>query len=272
MEIFGAVIGDIVGSRYEFANHRSKDFPLFGDDCRFTDDSLMTIAVAAALTDCGDKSDKELADSAISHMCRIAALYPYAGYGSSFLRWLFSDGERRPYNSLGNGAAMRVSPVGYYARTERDVKRLSGIVTGITHNHPEGLKGAECTAMAVFYALNGKSKADIVKLASFYYPTIPELSCDELRKTYSFDVTCGGTVPQAMACFNESADFEDALRLAVSIGGDTDTLCAIAGAVAGAYYGIPSHIGRDAARFLPPSLLGVMDEFFGKASFRREPR
>ena len=118
--------------------------------------------------------------------------------------------------------------------------------------------------MAVFYALNGKSKADIVKLASFYYPTIPELSCDELRKTYSFDVTCGGTVPQAMACFNESADFEDALRLAVSIGGDTDTLCAIAGAVAGAYYGIPSHIGRDAARFLPPSLIKVIGDFFSR--------
>ncbi len=264
MHVFGAVIGDIVGSRYEFANHRSKDFALFDMRCSFTDDSLMTIAVAEALTKRGSGSDKELADATIASMRRIAAAYPDSGWGTMFSYWLFGEGDPAPYNSFGNGAAMRVSPVGWYAKTEDEVRRLSRIVTGVSHNHPEGLKGAECTAMAVFDALGGKSKRQILERAASYYPELPNISCDELRKTYLFDESCMRTVPQAFACFAEGQDFEDVLRNAISVGGDSDTLAAIACSVADAFYGVPERIEYVAEMYLTDDLKKLMSEFFDR--------
>lgn len=262
MRIFGAIVGDIVGSIYEFNNYRAKDFPLFANGSSFTDDSLMTIAVAAALMRAGRGTDEEVRAAAVNSMRAIGTRFPDAGYGSSFLYWLFESPE--PYGSWGNGAAMRVSPVGWYARSETEVKRLSALVTSVSHDSPEGLLGAECTAMAVYLARRGRDKDEIVCRAAEYYPEIPTLECDKLRACYDFDVSCAGTVPQAMACFAEGNDFEDVLRNAVSIGGDTDTLAAIACAVADAYYGVPDDIAAEAARRLPPDLFDIVERFFSR--------
>ena len=237
--MLGAIIGDIVGSRFEFNNHRSKDFELFDHKCFFTDDTVMTCAVAAALAENKDVS---------ATMRKFARNYPGRGYGGAFANWI-RDEKIGAYYSFGNGAAMRVSSVGWIARDELEVKELSRKVTEVTHNHPEGLKGAEATAMCVFLALNGADKNDIRKTMLSYYPEIAGFDYGELKRTYLFNETCQDTVPQAFYCFLISDNFEDCLRTGVSIGGDTDTLCAISCAIAEAYYGIPNHILNGALRF-----------------------
>lgn len=250
--MIGAIIGDIVGSIYEFRNLKSKEFEFFDKKCFYTDDSVMTIAVAKALVESG-KDEKGLSAAAIKHMRDLGLRHPNRGYGSGFKVWLTE--EQKPYFSLGNGAAMRVSPVGFYAESEEQVKILSKAVTEISHDHPEGIKGAEATAMAVYMAKKGYYVTEIRdRMIKDYYPEISEITVDGIREEYFFDGTCQGTVPQAMQCFFESTDFEDAIRNGVSIGGDTDTICAIIGGIAEAYYGIPYYIKEKAMKYLDEDL------------------
>lgn len=256
--MIGAIIGDIVGSRFEWDNHRSKDFDLLTHKCFFTDDSVMSLAVCDALMKCkGNYSD--LSEQAVRSMQSVGRPYPHCGYGGSFRRWMYSD-DPKPYNSYGNGAAMRVSGCGYVGRTIDEVKQLSRAVTEVTHNHPEGLKGAEATAVAVFLARTGKSLIEIQDyIIKNYYPL--GFTLDSIRETYRFNETCQDTVPQALEAFFESTNFEDAIRNAISIGGDSDTLAAITGSVAEAYYGVPTSIRKHALAFLDERLLKILLEF-----------
>lgn len=243
----GAIIGDIVGSVYEWNNIKTKEFPLFSSKCFPTDDSIMTLAIAKALLECNG-SYVELSQKAIDNMRLLGSLYPNAGYGGRFSSWLKAL-EPKPYNSFGNGSAMRVSAVCYAAASIEQVKDLSYKVTAVTHNHIEGIKGAEATAVAVYMTLQGSSMQEIKDVfIKDYYPM--GFTLDEIRDTYSFNETCQNTVPQALEAFFESTGFEDAIRNAISIGGDSDTLAAITGAVAGAYYGVPEEIKMRAISFL----------------------
>lgn len=256
--MIGAIIGDIVGSRFEWNNHRSKDFELFTPACEPTDDSIMTLAIAKALISCkGDYSS--LGEKAVYWMRKIGQHYPSCGYGGRFIEWMFSDNPR-PYNSFGNGAAMRVSACGFIAKSLDEAKQLSKSVTEVTHNHPEGIKGAEATTMAIFLARSGETIDEIRRvIQESYYPL--DFTLDGIRNTYRFNETCQQTVPQAIEAFLESTSFEDAIRNAISIGGDSDTLAAITGGIAEAYYGIPETIRQSAEKYLNPELLEILREF-----------
>ena len=246
--MIGAIIGDTVGSIYEFDNHRSKKFELFSEDCFLTDDSIMTLAVMEIMKR-RIYNDK---DAIIDTLKTWGRAYPHRGYGGVFGYWLDSD-SRDAYNSYGNGAAMRISPVGYYANSEDEVKEAARAITEVTHNHPEGLKGAEVTAMCIYYAKIGKNKEFIKDYASRYYNL--DFDYDELKRTYKFNETCQDTVPQAIYAFLISTDFEDAIRTAVSIGGDSDTLACITGGIAEAYYKhIPSKIIDELLKFVPEGI------------------
>lgn len=259
--VWGAVVGDIVGSRFEHANHRSKDFELFGKASRFTDDTAATLAVAEAIEEAGGGSDDELRRAAVRRLCETGRKYPYAGWGGMFYEWFNSD-DPQPYDSFGNGAAMRISSVGVYARSESEVRRLSRIVTGVSHSHPEGLKGAECVALCVYLARTGEDKEEIFRrVCTGYYPEVAGMSCKELSENYFFDVTCQGSVPQAIRCFYEGTDYEDAVRNAVSIGGDTDTIAAMTGSIAGAYFGVPRRLIEVAELYLPDGLRAAAEKF-----------
>lgn len=259
--VWGAVIGDIAGSRFEHANHRSKDFELFGKESRFTDDTAATLAVAKALAEAGGGSDDELRRAVVRDLCAVGRRFPYVGWGGMFRKWFSSD-DPQPYGSFGNGAAMRVSPVGEYVGSEEEVKRLSHIITGVSHSHPEGLKGAECVALCVYLARTGVDKEEIFRrVRKEYYPEVADISCAALSKNYFFDVTCQGSVPQAIRCFYEGTDYEDTIRNAVSIGGDSDTIAAVAGGIAGAYYGVPQRFIAVAALYLPDDLRAVAERF-----------
>ncbi len=245
--MIGALIGDIVGSRFEFHNHKSKDFELFTSDCRPTDDSVMSLAVARALLDCsGDYS--RLGEEAVREMRAWGRQYPFAGYGGTFSRWLMAS-DPKPYGSWGNGAAMRVSACGYAARSMDEALSMARAVTEVTHNHPEGIKGAEAVASAVYMARVGHDMEEIrAYVTEHYYPI--GFTLNEIRDTYRFDVSCQGSVPQALEAFFESTDFESALRGAISIGGDSDTIADVTCAVAEAYYGVPEEIRETALTFL----------------------
>jgi ADP-ribosylglycohydrolase len=249
--MLGAIIGDIAGSRFEFDNYRSKDFDLFAEGCFVTDDSIMTLAVAkAVLASNGDWN--QLGEHAVSSMQEIGRKYPDCGFGGMFRQWIFSD-DPRPYNSFGNGAAMRVSPCGFIAQTEEEAKLLSRKVTEVTHNHQEGLKGAEAVSIALFLARNGATKSEIRERVEKDYYSLG-FTLDSIRESYEFNETCQETVPQAIQAFIESISFEDAIRCAVSIGGDSDTLAAITGSIAEAYYGIPLNLKFKALSFLDNEL------------------
>lgn len=250
--MIGAIIGDIVGSIYEFNNHRSKDFELFGKSCFATDDSIMTIAIGKAFLEC--KADfSDLGEKAIDCMQELGRPYPNCGFGGSFYKWIYSDNPK-PYNSYGNGAAMRISAVGWVAKDIEQVKQLSKIVTEVSHNHPEGIKGAEATAVAIFLARQGKSKEEIRKhMLEHYYKL--DFSIDEIRPTYKFNETCQDTVPEAIQAFLEGEDFEDCIRTAVSVGGDSDTLACITGSIAEAFYGVPDEIRQTTYAYLNENLL-----------------
>ena len=256
--MIGAIIGDIVGSRFEWNNHRSKEFELLPQQCFFTDDSVMSLAVCDALL--RRRPDfSGLGGQAVRSMCEIGRPYPDCGYGASFQHWMYSDNPQ-PYNSFGNGAAMRVSGCGYAARSLEEAKALSKAVTEVTHNHPEGIKGAEATAVAVFLARTGKTLAEIREyITKHYYPI--DFTLDSIRDGYPFNETCQDTVPQALEAFFESTGFEDAIRNAISIGGDSDTLAAITGSVAEAYYGTPNHIRQKTLTFLDERLLKILMDF-----------
>lgn len=263
--MIGAIIGDIVGSVYEWDNIKTKEFPLFRDDCFFTDDTVMTIAVAEALMNGGGKDDF------IDAMKKYGRMYPDAGYGARFGAWLFSD-SREPYNSWGNGSAMRVSPVGFWVEPSWDatatacgVHVYSTRSAEVTHNHPEGIKGACATADAIMFMRYRRMDGDDmteskVKLRAFIeekYGYDLSRSLDEIRPTYRFNESCQDTVPQAITAFLESVDFEDAIRNAVSLGGDSDTLAAITGSIAEAAYGIPQWMTDKAWEYLDEPLREV---------------
>lgn len=256
--MIGAIIGDIVGSRFEWNNCRCKDFELFTPECFATDDSIMTLAIAKALMECKpDYSD--LGRQAVRCMREIGRPYPSCGFGGQFYEWIYSDSPA-PYNSFGNGAAMRVSACGFAARSLEEAKRLSRAVTEVTHNHPEGIKGAEAAVVALFMARSGSSMAQIREVIDReYYPM--NFTLDEIRDSYSFNETCQGTVPQALAAFFESTGFEDAIRNAISIGGDSDTLAAITGGVAEAFYGVPDELRARALPFLDARMLPILHAF-----------
>ena len=255
--LYGAIFGDIAGSIYEGNNIKTKNFELFDKDSFFTDDTVMTIAVGAALQSCAGNYDK-LGDIAADAMRFLGRKYPYSGYGLSFIQWLFHD-DAKPYNSYGNGAAMRISAAAYYADTMEKTKELSYKITAVSHNHPEGIKGAEATSAAIFLALHGSSKEEIKKhIVQNYYPI--DFSLDEIRPNYKFNETCQDTVPQALEAFFESTDYEDAVRNAISIGGDSDTLAAIAGGIAEAYYGVSEQVKSFTLNKLPDDLRHLLTD------------
>ncbi len=258
--MIGAILGDIIGSRHEFHNIKTKDFELLTPECEFTDDTVMTCAVAQALMDCnGDYSN--LSGKTVDAMHRIGRKYPFCGYGGMFFRWMFDD-HAEPYNSFGNGAAMRVSPVGFIAKDVDEAKELSRKVTEITHNHPEGLKGAEAAAVAIVMARTGADKTEIRDVMEReYYP--PVHSVDEYRRLIRGhgDETCQVSMPEALQCFYEGESYEDVIRNCVSIGGDSDTLAAIAGGIAEAYYGVPEELKRQLPVYLDERLMGITEEF-----------
>lgn len=260
--MIGAIIGDIVGSRFEFVedDNRGKNFKFFTDACRATDDTFMTVAVAQALLICnGNYSD--LAENTIKCMRKVARAHPQTGWGKKFHDWLFFSNSNAPINSYGNGAGMRISPVGWVANSEAELRLLSAIVTGVTHNHPEGLKGGEAIALCVYLARTGADKQIILKRAAEYYPILNDKSftISKLQTSYGYDiygdwVTCQGSVPHAILAFLESDSFEDAVRNAVSIGGDSDTIGAMAGSIAEAFYGVPAELEEKALSYLSDDL------------------
>ena len=256
--MLGAIIGDIVGSRFEWKNNKSKVFDLFTYRCSVTDDSIMSLAVAKSIIAC-HTDFSQLGNKAIECMQDVGRHYPDCGYGGHFHKWIFSKNPH-PYNSWGNGAAMRVSACGFAGESIEEVIRLSRLVTEVSHNHPEGIKGAEATAVAIFLARTGSS---IIEIRDFidkhYYPM--SFTLDSIRDDYKFDVSCQGSVPQAIMAFLESTSFEDAIRNAISIGGDSDTIAAICGGIAEAYYGIPTEIRKHALTFLDQRLLNILNEF-----------
>lgn len=259
--MLGAIIGDIVGSRFEWNNHRSKDFKFLTYKCFPTDDSIMSLAIAQAIL-ISKKDHSDLSKNAVECMQNVGRNYPNCGYGGSFYEWIFSD-DPKPYNSYGNGAAMRVSAAGFAANSIEEAKKLSRLVTEVSHNHPEGIKGAEATAVAIFMAKTGSNIFEIRDyIDKNYYPM--NFTLDEIRNTYQFNETCQETVPQALQAFFESTGFEDAIRNAISIGGDSDTVAAICGGVAEAYYGIPTDIRKHALTFLDQKLMQILILFENK--------
>ena len=248
--MYGAIIGDTVGSVYEFDNVKTKEFPLFSEYSSFTDDSVMTIAVAAALLR-WKQDGADLHRATVEEMQRFGRLYPHpkGAYGGRFSQWLRSD-DPQPYNSLGNGSAMRVSPCGLIAGSLEEALELAAVSAEVTHNHPEGIKGAQATAAAIYLAKTGSGIPEIRSyISENFYPM--DRTLDEIRPDYHFDETCPGTVPEAITAFLESKSFEDAIRNAVSLGGDSDTIGAITGAIAWAYY------GRDG---LQPDMQAMLDQ------------
>jgi ADP-ribosylglycohydrolase len=263
--MLGAIAGDIIGSAYEHAPIKTTGFPLFQAFSRFTDDTVLTVAVADALLHGGDY-DRFLAD--YYHR------YPFVPYGGLFHAWARSN-DRRPYNSWGNGSAMRVSPVAYALPDMDSVLREARLSAEVTHNHPEGIRGAQATALAVFLARKGASKREIREAIQGGFGYDLSRHVDDIRPDYQCDLSCQHTVPEAMICFLESSGFEDAVRKAVSLGGDADTMACITGAVAEPFYGgVPEHIRREARLRLDQHLLGVLDrfaaEYRGDCSKRKE--
>lgn len=260
--MIGAILGDVVGSVYEFDNIRTKEFPLFDKECFFTDDTVMTVAVAEALLHFDKVRDtEEFKRVLVKTMHKYGRKYPDAGYGGRFLVWVVR-GYTEPYNSCGNGSAMRVSPVGWYATSLSEAISLATASAEVTHNHPEGIKGAVAVAGAIYLARVGKSMEEIKEFVSRYY-TI-DFTLDEIRPTYEFVETCQESVPQALEAFFESESFEDAIRCAISIGGDSDTIAAITGSIAEAYYGMDEDMTGTTLSYLDMPLLEITERFFEK--------
>jgi ADP-ribosylglycohydrolase len=260
--MLGAIVGDIVGSVYEWDNHKSVDFPFFVDRCFFTDDSVMTVAVADALLslDWNGLVDDDLVRGAIrASLVNYGKSYPDAGYGAHFREWIFSE-EHFPYGSYGNGSAMRVSSVAYFASSLEGVLRLARLSAEVSHDHPEGIKGAEAVAGCVFLARTGVSKDDIRSFVESGYYDV-SFCLDDIRPGYVFDVSCQGSVPVAIRAFLEGDSFESVVRLAVSVGGDSDTIAAMAGSIGGAFYGVPEDFEEIALSRLDDRLREVVGRF-----------
>ena len=260
--MYGAILGDIIGSPFEFdRGDKTKDFKLFSRRSHFTDDSVMTLAVCEALLKVGqDATVKEIEDAVISSMQSWGRRYPQAGYGGYFRRWLTAC-HPEPYNSFGNGSAMRVSAAGWLYDSLEKTRTVAKATANVTHNHPEGIKGAEATASAIFMARNGSSKEEIKKYIEKEFHYDLNRTLNEIRPDYHMDETCQKTVPEAIIAFLEATDFEDAIRNAVSLGGDTDTLGAITGSIAEAYYGIPEWLMTECRKRINKDMRVVLDDF-----------
>lgn len=260
--MIGAIIGDIVGSRFEFdRGDKSKDFELLTRENCFTDDTVMTVAVAEALMEAGRYAgEAEVKAALIRSMKKWGQKYPDAGYGARFIKWVLSD-DPEPYGSYGNGSAMRVSPAGFYYDTIERTREVARWTAEVTHNHPEGVKGAEATAAAIFLARKGAEKEliEMYLMKEFGYNLSRCL--DEIRPTYHHVENCIDTMPEAFECFLESESYEDCLRNVMYIGGDTDTLCAISGAIAEAFWEIPWSIIEAAVPYLPDDIMEVVRRF-----------
>ncbi len=250
--MLGAIIGDIVGSAYEWSPVKTTEFEMFSSRSRFTDDTVLTVAVADAIL-----HQKDYART----IWEYGRKYPHAGYGGSFAQWLRSN-DMRPYGSFGNGSAMRVSPVGFAFNSMDEVLSEAARTAQVTHNHPEGIKGAQATALAIWMARQGKNKSDIRKQIESRFAYNLSRTLDEIRPAYSFDVSCQGSVPESIIAFLESDSYEDAVRKAISLGGDSDTMACIAGGMAQAYYKeIPMPILNQAWLLLDDDLKKIVDQF-----------
>lgn len=260
--MFGAIIGDIVGSRFEFdRGGKTKEFELFTDKCEFTDDTVMTVAVAEALLDAGKDADEAtLKEHLIKSLKKWGQRYPHAGYGARFINWVLSD-DPKPYGSYGNGSGMRVSAVGWFYDTIERTREVARWTAEVTHNHPEGIKGAESVAAAIFMAQKGATKDEIRGYIVHEFGYDLSRTLDEIRPGYHHVEDCMHTMPEAFECFLEAESYEDCLRNVMSIGGDTDTLGAIAGAVAEAFWGVPGDIVESADKYLTRDIVEVMAEF-----------
>lgn len=248
---FGAIAGDVIGSRFEHNRPKRPNFTLVKSTCFFTDDTVLTIAVAAALLQGGDYG---------KFIREYALLYPNAGFGSYFWRWMASENPQ-PYNSFGNGSAMRVSPVAWAFNSIEDVLRESERTAVVTHNHPEGIKGAQAVALAIYLARTGVQKADIKSEIEQRFGYDLSRRLDDIRPAYRWDSTCPGSVPESIVSFLDGDNFESAIRNAINLGGDADTMAAIAGSIAEAYYGIPSEIVNAVREHIPAEFSSVLDEF-----------
>jgi ADP-ribosylglycohydrolase len=251
-KMIGAIAGDVIGSVFEHYAIKSTQFELFSRHSRFTDDTVLTVAIAKAIM--------RKIDYATS-LKTFGAKYPRAGYGASFFRWIFSS-DTKPYNSWGNGSAMRVSPVGFAFASEDEVLKEAQKSAQVTHNHPEGIKGAQAVALAIFLARSGKSKNAIKSEITHRFGYHLDRKIDDIRPHYHFDVSCQGSVPESIIAFLEGENFEDTIRKGVSLGGDSDTIACIAGGIAQAFYGdIPQEIVSNVKKRLPESFLHIIDEF-----------
>jgi len=237
--ILGAVIGDIIGSRFEKSSIKSKDFDLFTPESIFTDDTILTMAI---LKSCLDQTNY------LDNIVDFSKRYPDRGYGGRYIHWLNGD-TSRPYNSFGNGSAMRVSPIPVFFSSAEDVLIQAKKTAEVTHNHPEGVKGAQAIALAIHFAQNGHTQEDISNVIGDIYNL--NFKLDNIREMYAFSATCPGTVPQSVVCFLEASSYEETVRNAVSLGGDTDTMAAMAGSIAAVHFGIPSTMVEEALKKLP---------------------
>ena len=259
--MYGAILGDIVGSPYEFDcnNYKAKNFPLFSRRSDFTDDTVMTLAVAKALLSTRGQDDAAIKAALVREMQQLGRAYPERGYGTHFGGWLYED-DPQSYQSYGNGSAMRVSSAAWLAKDMAESLHLARLTAEVTHDHPEGIKGAQATAAAIFLACTGHDKAEIKAYVEREFGYDLSRTCDEIRPTYHHVESCQETVPQAITAFLESRDFEDALRTAVSLGGDSDTLAAITGSIAEAFYGVPEELKQECRQRLTPELAEILCE------------
>ena len=259
--MYGAISGDMIGCPYEFdSGDKTKIFPLFISDSNYTDDSVMTVAVAEALMDTIGQDDETVKAALVNSMQKWGHKYPDAGYGGMFYRWLLTK-DPKPYGSYGNGSAMRVSSAGWLYNTLEKTRHMAKLTAEVTHNHPEGIKGAEATAAAIYMSRTGRSKEEIKAYIIREFGYDLSRTCDEIRPTYYHIETCQQTVPEAITAFMEGIDFEDVIRTAVSLGGDCDTLTCIAGGMAEAFYGIPDFIKAECRKRLPADMMMVLDRF-----------
>jgi len=267
VKMLGAIVGDIVGSPYEFYNTKSPSFELFTPQSCFTDDSVMTLAVAKWLIE----DEAHTIHYLIYCMQELGNRYPNAGYGGNFIAWLRED-EPQPYNSWGNGAGMRVSPVGLYARTIDEALALAAITASVSHNHPEGIKGAQAIAACVFLCKEGKSKEEIKEYVEKTFDYDISRRIRDIRPTYNFDVSCQGSVPEAIIAFLEGNSFEAVIRLAVSLGGDSDTIACMAGAIAACMYPIPRDIAERCDSILADDLREIKNQFIDLVNNREKEK
>ena len=259
--MYGALLGDIIGAPYEFdRGSKTKEFPLFSEESKFTDDSVMTIAVAEALMDSMGEDDETVKAALVKSMVKWGRKYPNAGYGAKFYWWLKEENPQ-PYGSFGNGSAMRVSSVGWLYDTLEETRHAARLTAEVSHNHPEGIKGAEAIASAIFMARTGSTKEEIKEYIIREFGYDLSRTCDEIRPDYYHVETCQKTVPEAITAFMEGNDFEDVVRTAVSLGGDCDTLTDIAASMAEAFYGIPEEILKEGKKRLPKDMLAVAERF-----------